>query len=329
MISGGSIETLSFVPIKNISGGSIEFLSDQIVPNVVGISFDNEIDFVIIVQNEDLEMLSNITFELIGSIENDRTSIEDVFGASILKSDNFQVIITKSGYLSQTININFSEGDTQRITVTLIQSVCDFAETTFAYLTKVVIPEVQIVDKGFKECCYTNMVLASIDSDRYEENDFTGFYYNRQTDSDTCDFKLKSIIDDSEIDLVDDTYGELKQFNSIEGNERITVFIVDWKKVLTLKGEGDYRVIRDITIAGINVPLESNTFTLEAFTQQRAENTVRIDCTMNGQMVKEGVNFYNSGFRTGLRFKGFFGNRNPKYTQDNFCLLYTSPSPRD
>ena len=58
------------------------------------------------------------------------------------------------------------------------------------------------------------------------------------------------------------------------------------------------------------------------FTQRAADKTVRIDSVMNGYLERLGIEFKNSGFKTSLRFGGFFGRRQPKYEEDN--IVYTN-----
>lgn len=190
-------------------------------------------------------------------------------------------------------------------------------ERTIAYATMVRLPEPPIPDKGFKECCYTNLVLAhQTDSDPYK-NDFTGFYFQKQTSGDDCDFILHELATGNTYALNNGTYGVFKDFGSITGNGDLTTYIVQWRKVLAVLGTGLYQVERAITVAGLTFSMMSNTFTLEQFTNVTADKTIRLDASMDGTMVHLGVDFKNSEFETSIRTFGFFGRRNPKYKQDN------------
>ena len=190
-------------------------------------------------------------------------------------------------------------------------------ERTLAYATMVQLPEPTIPDKGFKECCYTNLVLGDLtDSDPYK-NDFTGVYFKKQTSGDNCIFVLHELNTGSTYDLNNSIYGEFKDFGDIAAQTDLTTYIVQWRKVLAVLGEGLYRIEKNITIAGLNFPQMSNTFTLEKFSNEAADKTIRIDAKMAGTLVHLDVDFKGSDFETSMRTRGFFGRRNPKYKQDN------------
>jgi hypothetical protein len=193
----------------------------------------------------------------------------------------------------------------------------DDGERTIAYATMVRLPEPPIPDKGFKECCYTNLVLADENDANPYKNDFNGFYFNKQTNGDDCEFILHELATGDTFNLNNSTYGIFKDFGSISNNPKLTTFVVEWRKVLAVLGTGLYQVERNITVAGLSFSMMSNTFTLDIFSDERADKTVRLDAIMDGTMVHLGVNFKGSDFKTSLRTNGFFGRREPKYKQDN------------
>lgn len=201
---------------------------------------------------------------------------------------------------------------------TTIQLDCrEDGERTIAYANMVRLPKQEIPNKGFKECYYNNLVLAhQTDSETYK-NDFTGFYYQRQTPNDSCDFILHELSTGDTYALNNNIYGDIKNFGDIAGNEDLTTYILQWRKVLTILGAGQYQIEKSITTAGISTSIISNTFTLEEFTTEKADKSIRIDANMDGKLVHLDTNFKNSGFKTSVRTKGYFGRRNPKYKQDN------------
>jgi hypothetical protein len=158
--------------------------------------------------------------------------------------------------------------------------------------------------------------MASTTSGRLEYNDFNGFYFKRQMALDSCLFVL---VDSSgtEYDLDDNTYGEFKDFGDYVTQPDLTTYRVDWRNVLNTLGEGRYQVKKEMSIAGIPFTEYSNTFNLVEFSNDVADKMVRIDCVMNGKLVHLDVDFKGTDFRTSLRTMGYFGNRDPKYTQDN------------
>ena len=98
----------------------------------------------------------------------------------------------------------------------------------------------------------------------------------------------------------------------------MTYFKVEWRKILSVLGEDTYTIRMNISVAGTPpVAIDSNSFTLKAFSTGRADNTARIDCIMNGTLEKIEVNFKDSGYETSLRVRGYFGDAQDKVEQDN------------
>jgi len=200
---------------------------------------------------------------------------------------------------------------------------CDLQERTFCSAVRVKIPSVTtIVDKGFKECCFMNLVLGDLNSNDDYKNDYLGIFHQKQTSSETCTFILRELATNTDHNLNNSTYGIFKNFGSIPNNLNLSTYRLSWKKVLTLHGEGAYQIIKRISIVGINVDIPSNSYQLRKYSIQQANGTTRIDTKHNGRMVKLGIDFKNSGFETTLRTNGFFGNRDSTYVQDN--LIYSN-----
>lgn len=189
-------------------------------------------------------------------------------------------------------------------------------ERSIDYATYITIPTQAIVDRGFKECCYKNIVLASLTESDAEKNDYTSFFFVKQNSSDTCDFVLINSATLAEYSL-DDTYGELVEFGGYNTQPNLKTFKVEWRKVLNVLGAGTYQIRKDISISGITNEIISNTYTLRHYSTTEADRTIRIDSVFNGEFVNLGVDFKGTGYSTTLRTKGFFGNREVKYTVEN------------
>ena len=131
---------------------------------------------------------------------------------------------------------------------------CFLIERTLSYALFVDIPkQEETPDEVFKECCYIHKVLASLtDSDLFK-NDFSGFYHKRQTPGETCEFVMVDLATTTEYVLNDNTYGEFKDFNSIQNQPNLTLFRLEWREVLTLLGSGPYKVLKRINIAGLTI----------------------------------------------------------------------------
>ncbi len=191
----------------------------------------------------------------------------------------------------------------------------NFERTPF-YADRIVIPDLEIIDRGFKECNYQNLVFGDVNSNDYEKNDFKGFYNKKQSPQDTCQFVLKGE-NSLEVDIINDSYGVLVNYGDHLNSPNLKTLVLEWKKVLTLHGEGKYQVIKQINTGGIDYEVESNTFVLKQFTQQRADKTVRIDGFQDSYIKYIDVDFNETQFKTSLRMNGFFGDPQHKFTEDN------------
>ena len=108
-----------------------------------------------------------------------------------------------------------------------------------------------------------------------------------------------------------------KTFGGVQDD--LSYYIVEWRKVLTLLGEGVYQIKKELTIAGISVDILSDTYHLKQFSIPVADGTVRIDTVMDGKLVAIDTDFLNSGYTTSLRVRGYFGNPEYSYEQDNIA----------
>lgn len=205
------------------------------------------------------------------------------------------------------------------------KSPCADSERTIAYATRIIIPEPPEPDRGFKECCYDNLVLASLTSDKYHHNDFNSFFFQKQISTDECDFVLIELSTGDEFALNNGIYGQFWDFGDFTEQPNLTVYKVEWKKVLQVLGSGLYQIKKEITVAGMTFTELSNTYNLEQFTTSKADETVRIDCVMDGKLIHLGVDFKGTGYSTSCRTKGYFGNRNPEYEQDNIVKRNYEP----
>lgn len=196
-----------------------------------------------------------------------------------------------------------------------------YHERAIDYVDAVSIPVQEDVDRGFKECCYNNIVLADLLSSDSDKNDFTSVFFKRQSSSDTCDFVLVDSATLTEYSLNDSIYGDFVDFDGYDNQQDLKTYKVEWKKVLTLLGEGVYYIRKDTIIAGIATPIKTNTFTLKKYSIVNADHTIRIDSVFNGELVKTSVDFSGTDYTTSLRTSGYFGDREVTFTQDNIVRI--------
>jgi hypothetical protein len=207
--------------------------------------------------------------------------------------------------------------DCQECLEDISAGVCDSAERTIGYAQRIKLPEPVPPDRGFSKCCYLNLVLADLtDNDPYH-NDYTGSWYKRQLPNTTVDFKLVDVDTATDYALNNDLYGTFQDFGGVQ--EDLTYYIVDWLKVLTLLGEGNYQIKQELTIAGISIDLFSDTYTLKQFSIEIADKTVRIDSIMDGKLIAKDADFKDSGYKTSMRLRGFFGRAEYSFEQDNIA----------
>lgn len=200
----------------------------------------------------------------------------------------------------------------------IIEGNNDFDERTIGYAVKIGIPAAEPPDRGFLECCYSNVVLADLSSTNEYKNDYNGVFYKRQTPNDTITYELIGVSTGT-TPLVSVTHGIEYPFGTAEQPD-LSYFIVDWKKILTLLGEDTYTIRKNVTIAGVSVPIDSNSFELKQWSIKNADNTVRIDSYMDGKLVKIDTDFKNSGYKNSMRIQGYFGDRQAKFVQDNLVF---------
>jgi hypothetical protein len=203
---------------------------------------------------------------------------------------------------------------------TIAADLCDYEERTKGYAVQVGLPKPEPVDRGFSECCYSNLVFGDVaDTDPYK-NDFSSVFFQRQTPTDTVTFEIIPASTGVPVALVDVTHGVFYPIGATNTNPNLTYFKVEWRKILSVLGEDTYTLRKIITIAGVGpTNVDSNSFQLKPFSIAKANNTVRIDSIQDGTLnVRDtDVNFKNSLYETSLRVTGYFGDAQDSIEQDN------------
>jgi hypothetical protein len=195
---------------------------------------------------------------------------------------------------------------------------CPYKERTISFALGVSIPTPgQPPEEIFKECCYTHLTLADLNSSEDFKNDYSAFFHQRQISSETVGFVLYHYESTNEHPLIDETFGSFYGFGSFPTNNNLKGYLVKWKKVLAEIGEGNFKIIKRITVAGVPVEFSSIVFTLRQFSTSNANKTVRIDVIMDGRLEKSGIDFSGTAWKHSIRVPGFFGRREPQLTEDN------------
>jgi hypothetical protein len=151
----------------------------------------------------------------------------------------------------------------------------------------VITPSVELPDYN-RECCFQLPVLAEIGGTDDLKNDRSSKFFifdkgytgaiiilQRSTGPDWEDIVV----------LSDNTFGLLFEygFEVNPKNEKLMGFIISWKLVLAVHGEGTYRMkcVAD-TITGGEAEFYSFEYCLKAYTAYRADKTVRINFWQTG-----------------------------------------------
>lgn len=194
---------------------------------------------------------------------------------------------------------------------------CPYQERSISYAVGVSIPTPpESPQEIFKECCYQHNVFADLNSSKDYKNDYSGFFHQRQVSNETVNFILYHFETTTEFPIIDSTYGQFYDFGSFDTNSELKGVKVEWKKVLTAIGEGNFKIVKRINVAGVPVDIDSITFTLKQYSTLIADKTVRIDVVMNGKLEKTGVDFTGTSWKHSIRVPGFFGRREPQYEED-------------
>jgi hypothetical protein len=180
-------------------------------------------------------------------------------------------------------------------------------------------PQLEFCICGF-QCDYVEIALAK-DGGEDWENDYSSFLIQLPIPSSTASFTLKK--GSTEFPIVDDTYGDYFPLGSISGHPLKTGFIIRWDRVFTLEGGGIYTLEVEQTNFGSTTTTESHKFDLNAFSETRADGTVRLDTIKNGQ-IEGGLDYTGMNWPTAVRLQGKFGDKQATLETDN----YVNPNRR-
>jgi hypothetical protein len=155
-------------------------------------------------------------------------------------------------------------------------------------------------DRGFRECCEPEMVLASQVSNDSWKNDITPAWLKLYNASDTGAFVLKK-------DGVDAIYQPtLMTFP----NDEFSIYVeVYWKDVLASDGPGCYSIEREYSISGVNGSDTWGNYKLLPFSTQIALGTARLRAVFNHFQEIEDINFKGANVNGTFRFYGKINDR--------------------
>lgn len=156
-------------------------------------------------------------------------------------------------------------------------------------------------DRGLKECCDPEIVLASDTNDSWK-NDITPAWIKLNDAADSATFTLKK---NGQAALFQPQVNEFP-------NDLYSLYIeVEWKDVLASDGPGCYSIEIDYSTNGTNGTLYWGKYQLLPFTPETSKGTARLRAVFNHFQEIEGINFKGANVNGTIRFNGFIGNRQP------------------
>jgi hypothetical protein len=179
------------------------------------------------------------------------------------------------------------------------------------------------------ECVGALPVFGDLTSDVLQNNDFTSFLaWQRPLTSVTyklldenCNFL--ATLNTS----IYGTYFPVGTFSAASGysffqNDYVG-YQLEWQKVLNLHGSGGYKIKKitlSNTVPASFKPIEecSCLFDLSQYSDERANETVRIETTQNGNTISPGLDYLGTNWKEQIRIPGFFGNKQRRLEQDNY-----------
>lgn len=187
----------------------------------------------------------------------------------------------------------------------------------------VILPNLGI-DVDFCKCDYTceyiNTVFASqTDSSDYK-NDKNSFLIGLSADSSVLEIRLKSTTNTTDLVINNNDFGQYFAKGSItftENQQNYVGFIVDWRKIQQILGNGIYYFEFKETIFARDFITESVKFRLVGFTDERSNKTVRIKFVQNG-IIEGGLDYRGLNWETQIRIVGYLKYNVPRLEIDNY-----------
>lgn len=158
-------------------------------------------------------------------------------------------------------------------------------------------------------CCTPELRLASLTEDGISKNDVTGVFIKRSDLTDVVTFKIEKCGAGNLTPLL----GYAPTFPQ----DTLAIgYVFDWKQYLQTYGIGRYTIKVEYTISGITQEVTWGQYDLKEYSIYSARGTVQVYSEWRSKYQLFNIDFSNSDFKDSIRFKGFFGNREPK-TQIN------------
>ena len=163
------------------------------------------------------------------------------------------------------------------------------------------------------ECCFDQVVFAKIGNEFDHENDHTAVLHRQIIPTDTIDFELYK--DGVKVaDLNNNTLGEYFDLGAFP-IPTYKGFQLDWNAVLVAHGAGCYKIKKQLNILNVASTKTSIKYVLQPYTDEAADETVRIDVIQNGYIINSEFDYTGMDWPQSVRFSGRFNKKNPDYKE--------------
>lgn len=138
------------------------------------------------------------------------------------------------------------------------------------------------------------------------KNDKSEFMFKRFLASDTVDIELhKNGVKVADLD--DDSLGEyFPTFTGTTEQEQQKGYLLYWYNVASAYGLGKYTIKANLTVLGDATEWESDVYNLIVFTEERANRTVSIQSTQNGNIISSIFDYTGLQWHQQIRLNGAF-----------------------
>ena len=186
-----------------------------------------------------------------------------------------------------------------------------------AAIPNVLVPQVfaEEEDRAFVvQCCYDNLTLAG-GSEPFQ-NDIKAVLFKAFDQTDTINFFLeKQTVEIASLN--DNTLGTFFPIGSFPTQPLLAGFKLEWEKVLSAHGEGNYKIrIERNLVIGNDIIFTIN-YNLKKFSAELADNTIWIEWIHNGEILNE-LNYTGIEWFQSIRLPGFFGNKQMEFEEEIF-----------
>lgn len=166
------------------------------------------------------------------------------------------------------------------------------------------------------ECEFEEKVLAKIGGTEFE-NDKSNWLAELSSET-AGNITFELFKNGNSIGVItDDTFGIYNALGSITDHPKKATFCIEWEKVFTLNGIGQYHLEITQTNYGRELVTKSHKYNLIPYTDKNANCTIVLKSIQNGYIVG-GTDYCNMNFEQQFRLDGKLIAEAPELEKDNY-----------